>query len=199
MRFFRKIFKPLINKIKGIQGEKKVKKELNPLFDFSTHKLINGVRFICRNGYSIEIDHIDIRKNGIFCIETKNYSGKIYGSEQQENWVQCLNNNQKNYFYNPLKQNYSHINQLKKELDYKYEINSIIVFVQDNADKVEINNVVNLCDLKNYLKNFNNGKKIYSKKEIKKIYNILMMASDNEKISHRQHIKNIKKRNKNKK
>ena len=196
MRFFRKLFKPLINRYKGYYGERQVKKELKPFIDFSYHKLINGIRLLGNDGKTFEIDHIDIRRNGIFCIETKNYIGRIYGNEKQEKWVQCLNNNEKNYFYNPLWQNNSHIKQLKKELNYGYEIYSVVVFVKNNAHKTRIENVVNFDELKQYLKGFNGGKKLYSKGEVKEIYNVLKQASDNDIISKKDHIKNVKKRKK---
>ena len=86
--------------------------------------------------------------NGIFCIETKNYIGWIFGSENQDKWTQTLYNGEKNQFLNPLKQNKSHIYHLSKVLGGKYKINSLVVMVQNNASKVEASNVINLNDLR---------------------------------------------------
>lgn len=98
-----------------------------------------------------------ITSNGIFCIETKNYSGLIFGSEKDEKWTQCLRHDKKSYFYNPLKQNKSHIFHLKKLLDNKYNVYSLIVFTQNNADKIDINNdflIVSLEALYSFIKSY---------------------------------------------
>ena len=46
-------------------------------------------------GNTHQIDHVEIRENGIFYIETKNYSGLIFGGSNQTFWTQCLINIQK--------------------------------------------------------------------------------------------------------
>ena len=61
--------------------------------------------------------------------------------------------------------------------------------VQNNADKVGLSNVVNLDDLKLYLKNFNDGTN-YSIEEMDEIYNKLLNASSE--ISNKEHVKNIR-------
>lgn len=191
MGLFKKVIKNIIDtdSIKGKIGEMKVDNALNPiLFDNTEHRQINNLMIIDNNGNTHQIDHIEIRTNGIFCIETKNYSGLIFGSENQEKWTQCLQKGKKNYFYNPIKQNKTHIFHLKNILENKYNINSLIVFTQNNADKININNVINLYDLKNYLNNFNDGSN-YTEDEMNYIYNKLI--SNNKNISNSEHIKNI--------
>ena len=175
--------------LKGKIGELEVDNALNPYFFGKTeHRQINNLVIVDDNGKSHQIDHIEIRKNGIFCIETKNYSGLIFGSEKDEKWTQCLRNGKKNYFYNPIKQNNSHIFYLKNILKKKYNINSLIVFTQNNADKIDINNVINLCNLKNYLNNFNDGTN-YTNEEMNYIYDEII--SNHKNIPNSEHIKNI--------
>lgn len=61
-----------------------------------------------------QIDHIVVNKRGVFVIETKNYSGQIYGAEGQREWVQVLNyGEEKHKIFNPLMQNEGHIKKLK--------------------------------------------------------------------------------------
>lgn len=140
-------------------------------------------------GRSHQIDHIEIRQNGIFCIETKNYMGWIFGNEYQDKWAQCLYNGDKHQFPNPLKQNKSHIYHLNKILGRKYKINSVIVMVQNNADKIKLPNVVNLNELKSYLANYDDGND-YSIEELDQIYNKLL---DNAaQMSNKEHVRNIK-------
>ena len=45
-----------------------------------------------------------IHENGIFVIESKNYSGWLFGDYNQLNWTQSFPNGEKHKFYNPIKQ-----------------------------------------------------------------------------------------------
>ena len=66
---------------------------------------------------SSQIDNIVIRPNGVFVIETKNYAGRVYGNDSQRVWTQVLAyGNNKNRFYNPVKQNATHIYFLARVL-----------------------------------------------------------------------------------
>lgn len=60
-----------------------------------------------------EIDMIFLHESGLYVIESKNYSGWIFGNEEQDHWTQCLrgkfHTTQKHSFYNPLRQNETHI------------------------------------------------------------------------------------------
>ncbi len=182
--------KPLVNNVKGKVGEIKVDNQLNPLlFGKVEHRQINNLILVDDMGKSHQIDHIEIRENGIFCIETKNYKGWIFGSENQQNWTQTLFN-EKHQFLNPIKQNKSHIYHLSQALGGKYKINSIIVFAQNNADKVDVPYVINLSDLKSYLKKFDNGVH-YSIEEMDEIYTLIQEAQI--KMSNRIHVENIHK------
>lgn len=76
-----------------------------------------------------EIDSILINKYGIFVIESKGYSGWIFGNENQRNWTQVLYK-RKTKFYNPITQNRNHIKALANILEIK-DVNifkSYIVF-----------------------------------------------------------------------
>jgi len=188
-RIIKEIIRPFDNKIKGEVGESKVNLKLNPLlFGGVEHRLINNLLLIDENGKSHQIDHIEIRENGIFCIETKNIKGWIFGNENQKKWTQVLYN-EKHKFINPIKQNKSHIYHISKVLNRKYKINSVVVMVQNNADRINCENVINLDDLKSYLLKYNDGSKI-SVKEMDEIYVKLMSASSS--ITDREHIRNIK-------
>ena len=185
------IARPAINNHKGKVGEAKVDSKLNPLiFGKVEHRQINNLILIDDNGKSHQIDHVEIRQNGIFCIETKNYIGWIFGSENQDKWTQSLYNGEKHQFVNPLKQNKSHIYHMSKVLGKKYRINSVVVMVQNNADKIDCSNVVNLDDLKSYLKNYDDGT-YYSIEEMDLIYNKLLEA--NNVMKNKEHVENIKK------
>ena len=84
-----------------------------------------------------EIDVVYVTARGIFVVESKNYSGWIFGSEKDQYWTASLpagkGKSIKNKFYNPLKQNDSHIKYLRGYLkqfypDKDFKIFSLIVF-----------------------------------------------------------------------
>ena len=190
-KLFKEVTKPIKNDINGMIGESAVNSKLNPwIFGKVEHRQINNLILMDENGKSHQIDHIEIRQNGIFCIETKNYIGWIFGGENQDTWTQSLYNGEKHKFPNPLKQNKSHIYHMNRVLGGKYKINSVVVMVQDNADKINVSNVVNLRDLKEYLLNYSDGTE-YSIEELDEIYNKLLDASSQ--ISNREHVENIRK------
>ena len=78
---------------------------------------------------------------------------------------------------------------MSQVLGKKYRINSVVVMVQNNADKVDCSNVVNLDNLKSYLKNFNDGTN-YSIEEMDEIYNKLLSA--NNQMKNKEHVQNIR-------
>ncbi|MDR9855655.1 nuclease-related domain-containing protein [Paenibacillus sp. VCA1] len=68
-----------------------------------------------RTGYS-QIDHVVITPQGLFVIETKNYTGEIKGTRENKSWT--VSNRYK--MYNPFMQNYGHIQAIKSLLpDYQ--------------------------------------------------------------------------------
>ena len=76
-----------------------------------------------------EIDVLMLHEKGIFVIESKNYSGWIFGSADQQKWTMCLKGGAKEHFYNPIKQNRSHVKALANYLGLPYQaFHSYIVF-----------------------------------------------------------------------
>ena len=124
IRFYLKSQSP---EYKGAVGESIVANYLDKLPE-NEYKVFNNIYLKCGNN-SIQIDHLVISLYGIFVIETKNYNGWIFGSENQKSWTQIIYKN-KTKFRNPIIQNRSHINPLKYLLyDYTYlKYFPIIVF-----------------------------------------------------------------------
>jgi restriction system protein len=76
-----------------------------------------------------QIDHVVVSLKGIFVIETKNYRGWIFGSEEQRQWTQQIYKC-KEHFQNPLHQNHLHIRALMKFLDLPNSVfHSVIFFI----------------------------------------------------------------------
>lgn len=170
---------------RGKHGENKVRFIIGETIEGEQY-VINDL-IIEENGKSSQIDHIVINPRGIFVIETKNYSGEIYGSENQREWTQVLAYGKvKNKLYNPLKQNATHIYNVKKIIG-KLPIHSLVVFVQNNTYHIEANNVIPLSSLKSTL---NYGQSVLTIEQMKTVYNLLLANKSN--ISTKEHVENIR-------
>jgi hypothetical protein len=83
------------------------------------------------DGKFSQIDVVAITKVGIIVFEVKDYSGWIFGSGYNNQWTKVLAYGKQKYrFYNPIKQNSSHIDSLRKKLKYHDEVRffSVVVF-----------------------------------------------------------------------
>lgn len=177
--------------INGAIGEWQVRMTLNKvsLFNRFKHLEINDYILLDDNDKSHQIDHIVISKKGIFCIETKNYKGKIYGSEDAKYWRQYLGK-EENQFLNPIKQNKSHVYHLEKILGNQYPVYSVIVFVQNNVDKIKVGNVINLNKLRRYLAHYRSHLHL-DEIQMQEIYTTLLAKKA--KLSTKEHVANIAK------
>ena len=91
-------------------------------------KILRNLYLPTEEGGTSEIDLIYITQKGILVIESKNYSGWIFGRQYDQYWTQSLPNHSKNRFYNPIRQNYNHIKWLQQYLELDIPLFSFIVF-----------------------------------------------------------------------
>ena len=108
---------------------------------------IEGERVVLTNlylpmkGKTTEIDLLMLHEKGIFVIESKYYSGWIFGSEDQLKWTQCFRNGHKEHFYNPVKQNRTHIRALAEYLSMPEEAFSSYVVFSERCRKKKSNSI----------------------------------------------------------
>lgn len=170
---------------RGKFGENKVRRIIEDTIEYEQYVINNLV--LVNDGMTSQIDHIVINPRGVFVIETKNYSGKIYGSENQREWTQVLAyGNAKYKLYNPIKQNATHIYNVKR-LVGNLPIHSLIVFVQNNTEYIKSNNVIPLSALRRSLEY---GEDILSIEQMKEAYEVLMLNKIE--ITTKEHILNIR-------
>lgn len=113
----------------GRRGEKLTEKKLKVVQLFGRKgKVLKNLYVPKDNGETSEIDVVFITQKGIFVIESKNYSGWIFGDEKSAYWTAMLPNKEKNRFYNPIKQNETHIKWLRQYLSEDIPLFSIVVF-----------------------------------------------------------------------
>lgn len=174
---------------KGAEGEAFVSNIIGGTV-FGEQYLINDI-IITYNGKSSQIDHILINTNGIYVIETKNYAGYIYGSEEDMYWTQVINQYTKNRFYNPVKQNATHVYNLKRLLNTTVPIHSLVVFTKANIQKVYIPNVITIRDLAIEV---HNKKGPLTAQEMGTLYNKIMELKFSNTTTKQEHVENIQKR-----
>ncbi|MCR4616649.1 MAG: NERD domain-containing protein [Lachnospiraceae bacterium] len=77
--------------VKGKIGETKISYDLASLNLFGKSGLFFRNLYVpMRNGKTTEIDLVYITPKGLFVIESKNYSGYIFGNENQKYWTSTL-------------------------------------------------------------------------------------------------------------
>ena len=113
----------------GKYGEKLTERELKLVGLFGRKgKILKNIYLPKDDGGTSEIDLVYITQKGIFVIESKNYSGWIFGNSKDQYWTQSLPDGTKNRFYNPIKQNQTHIKWLRQVLKLDIPLYSFIVF-----------------------------------------------------------------------
>jgi hypothetical protein len=91
----------------GKYGEDAVSSALSRL-DADVYHVMNDIMIPDGNGGTTQIDHVVFSPYGIFVIETKNYSGWIFGDVKSARWC-STHYGDRHYFQNPYRQNYKHI------------------------------------------------------------------------------------------
>lgn len=190
----------------GKRGEKKIENDLNNINFWGYEGFcLKNVYVPREDGSTSEIDLIYITRKGFFVIESKNYSGYIFGDERRQEWTSTLyagkgwyggNKVNKYKFYNPVWQNNTHIAALKRYLGDISAI-SIIVF-GDNCELKDVNvyrDDVYICyekKLKKLIKCiWDNTPTYYSKEQIRDYYNILLPLTDASKEKKILHVQKI--------
>ena len=141
-------------KVKGRIGERAVRSVIGKDLDEETYIEFHDLIIPSRSG-TTQIDHIYVSVFGIFVIETKNYTGWIFGSEKQSKWTQVVYK-QKHYFQNPLRQNYAHIKALSELLQLSEEkFHAMVVFLGDCELKTQMPpNVCRIRQAASYIRRF---------------------------------------------
>ena len=141
-------------KVRGARGESKVSRRLGIFLPSGSYEIFDDVTLPTARS-TTQIDHIVVSPFGIFVIETKNYSGWIFGSAESKQWTQVLYKN-KYRLLNPLWQNAHHVKAVKRflSLSDRY-IFSVVAFVGSAKIKTKRklpSNVVYLGKLRSHIR-----------------------------------------------
>ncbi|TWH83634.1 NERD domain-containing protein [Sedimentibacter saalensis] len=177
--------------VKGFFGEFFIRVILK-LLNKKKYIVINDVLIPTNNGKTAQIDHVVVSNYGIFVIETKNYSGWIFGNENSINWTQVIYKT-KNQFYNPILQNKGHVKALQDLLvdypDVKY-IPIVVFTLNANFKKLEVtSHVVYSLGLLSIIKMYDTG--IISEAALTSIYQRIINANNTDRVARQEHVVNI--------
>lgn len=115
---------------KGAVGETLVSTVLNKLPE--DYLVINNV-IVPNQQTTSQIDHVVVSPYGIFVIETKNYTGRIYGTENSKYWKETFRTTGAKSFRNPIKQNWGHIYALSEYLNIDKRVFKPVVVFSNRA------------------------------------------------------------------
>jgi hypothetical protein len=112
-------------------GEAAVRRVIASSFRSSDYHLLNNVTLPTADG-TTQVDHILVSRFGIFVIESKHYSGEIFGDEREAQWTKAFLGVSYR-FQNPIRQNYKHLVAVRDILDFvpTEHIRSVVVFTGD--------------------------------------------------------------------
>ncbi|PFV84060.1 nuclease-related domain-containing protein [Bacillus thuringiensis] len=171
-------------------GEKMVKRILSKL-DQVRYRVLHDVTVYTEYGDTTQIDHIVIAETGIFVIETKNYEGRIYGSEKAARWAQGIFR-KKHSFQNPFRQNYKHMKAIEWVMDQQLPCISIAAFHSKcSLKRVNVHSkhkhVLYYNDLKKCVESYIDVK--LTKDEVEHIYQTILRANITDKDIKNKHVK----------
>ncbi len=183
------------SRFKGAMGEAQVKLAAKLRLPADTYHAIHNVTLATADG-STQIDHVFVSRYGVFVVETKNMKGWIFGSKDQAQWTQKIYKNSYK-IQNPLRQNYKHIKTLEAVLSVsENNIHSVIAFTGDAQFKTPMpENVTSGNGYIKYIKSFD--KEVFSETQVQELIAIILSTRLAPSIkTSREHVRNLKKRNK---
>jgi hypothetical protein len=113
------------------RGEAALAKAIKTRFRPPHYFLLNHLTVPTNEG-TTQIDHILVSRHGVCVIETKDYSGWIFGGAEQRQWTQVIYR-VRHRFQNPIHQNRRHVQAVRAILDFlpSDAVSSAVVFTGD--------------------------------------------------------------------
>jgi len=170
---------------RGFEGEENTNRFMESILRPEDYYLRNLI--IPVNDYKkVEVDGILISRRGIFCIETKNWKGKLTGFENDDMWYQTKCGKAKQ-LKNPVLQNEYHSSAVEKVLNFDYEIiNCVILYSTLDLRHIVSKHVFNLGSFETFYKSLK--KQIISRRELRLVCDklSLYLASSEDIKIHRE-------------
>ncbi len=137
------------------RGEELLRNTIIKNLPSTSWHLLNHVTLKTADG-TTQIDHVLVSRYGVFVIETKHYTGWLFGDAKSKQWTQVIYGT-KHRFQNPLHQNYKHIKAVQELLNFlsPEQIIGVVVFTGDAEFKTNTpEGVFNAENVVKYLKGY---------------------------------------------
>lgn len=191
----------LTDAVVGKIGEKRTENELKLVQLLGRKgKVLRNIYLPKENGETSEVDVIFITQKGIFVFESKNYSGWIFGDEDNQYWTVSLPNGTKNKFYNPIKQNKTHMKWMSQYIGAEIPLFSIIAFserceLKKITVKSENVKVINRELVYSTVRNiWNKVPDVLDEAQIEELFEKLQILTNVDEATKAAHVENINKR-----
>lgn len=147
------VYRRFRSSFKGSLGEALVTQGTFRLLDKEQYRGFSDLYVPRPDGDGLtQVDHAVVSPYGIFVIETKNYTGWIYGAEHQAKWTQTFSSGGKFDFQNPIWQNRLHVRALAKLLNLsESKFRPVIFFMGGSAFKTKLPEYVIDTSLTGYI------------------------------------------------
>ena len=140
--------------------------------------IMNDAYFYERNqDKPFQIDHLLICRKGIVVIETKNWSGTLYGDKKRDKWVLYDIGRNKHEVYSPMRQNERHMEKLSALLGNEFPIHSLVIFTSEQIRlkvEAEIREVTTLQQLEETIKRLSAEKDTLGDVQVDELYDRLL-------------------------
>lgn len=188
---------------KGLLGEFYTYECLKPLDGYKRY--LFNLYVPKDDGETTELDVVLLHESGVYVLESKNYSGWIFGTESQKYWTQTLpagrGRSQKERFFNPIMQNKGHIKWLQAFLaDQTLPIYSYIVF----SDRCILKKITltsgkhHVLNRRNLLlairKNISKAGVRLSQYDIDALFQMLFPLTQMDAVGKKKHIENVERK-----
>ncbi len=173
---------------RGKSGEKSVEAYLISLCRKKEY-VVSDILLSREEHKSSQIDHVLLSRKGIFCIETKNNAGRIFGYEDDRRWRQILAGGKvTNTLFNPVLQNRTHIYVLNDKVE-KHPYHNVVIF--PSADEIDVDSK-KVYTLKSFQEYYDSLKENSVKQAtIDRIYKKLLNFKKHPTITKKEHVENI--------
>jgi hypothetical protein len=101
---------------KGFLGERAVRHGLGSTLDPAVYRSLHDLLIHTGTGTTTQLDHVILSPFGIFVIETKNFSGWIFGTARDRYWTVSYRGRRNHRMLNPILQNAGHIKAVESVL-----------------------------------------------------------------------------------
>lgn len=146
---------PTIQSTKGRLGEALVRSRLEKNLPPDKYVVINNLYLPLGNRGTTQIDHVVVSPFGVFVIETKTFTGWVFGDKHSTQWTQMIHG-KKFRFQNPIRQNWLHICAISDNLGLPKDfLRGIVVFAGDAEFKTSMpEGVVYAHDIADHILSF---------------------------------------------